>query len=171
MDIMLALHHIAPRLRHLNVRITHAGSAMARMAQILRDEDGLDVTIDPYFPDLSSAIQRLAQARVVVGYGISDGISTTLLEAMAVGTFCIQASTACGCEWIRPGIDGLEVPPHDVGALAQAILLAVSDDALVDGAVARNRAEVERRWGLAAASSRALSGYDQLLNAHTGRRP
>lgn len=163
LDILLAIHQVAPQLKGFQIRIMHTNAAVTRMADILRREDGLDVIVDPYYPDLDTAIRRLAEARVVVGYGISDGISTTLLEAMTVGTFCIQANTACGCEWIRPGIDGLEVAPHDIDALAEAILTAVHDDALVDAAVARNRATVEKHWSRPRVAQTVAVACHQLL--------
>jgi glycosyltransferase involved in cell wall biosynthesis len=163
LDIMLALHMIAPKLKGFQIRMFHCGPSGARMVEALRREDGLDVSIDPYYVDQSRAVERLAQARLVIGYGISDGISTTLLEAMAVGTFCVQASTACGCEWVRPGIDGIEVPPHDVEQLAEAILRAVTDDDLVDGAVIRNRREIESRWSFSAVAPKMHRGYRELI--------
>jgi glycosyltransferase involved in cell wall biosynthesis len=145
--------------------VANAGAPLVKMVESLRRENGLDIVADTYFPDHARAIERLAQARVVIGYGISDGISTTLLEAMAVGTFCIQANTACGCEWIRSGIDGLEVPPHDVDSLASAILRAVTDDDLVDAPVARNRREIEQRWSIEAVAPLITQGYHALLNS------
>jgi hypothetical protein len=163
LDILLALHRIAPHLKGFHIRVANAGESVARTAQALRRDDGLDIVVDPYFPDQARAIERLAHARLVIGYGISDGTSTTLLEAMAVGTFCIQANTACGCEWVRMGIDGLEVPPHDVDGLAEAILRAVTDDALVDGAVARNRREIERRWTIGVVAPVVTRGYRDLM--------
>lgn len=163
MDILLAVHRIAPRLKGFQIRIMHTSVPMKRAAEALARENDLDVVVDPYFPDHAPAVSRLAQARVVVGYGISDGISTTLLEAMAVGTFCIQADTACGCEWITPGVDGLEVPPHDVAALAEAILRAATDDELVDAPVARNRETVQRRWDLKSVKPVVIGGYDEVL--------
>lgn len=163
MDILLAVHRIAPLLRRYRIRVTHTAPAVTKMVDILRRDDRLDIAVDPYFPKLQTAIERLCHARLVVGYGLSDGISTTLLEAMAVGTFCIQASTACGSEWARPGREMLEVPPHDVAALADAIALAASDDALVDGCVHRNRREIEQRWSCEQVADDLHRGYDELL--------
>ena len=102
---------------------------------------------------------------MVVGCGISDGISTSLLEAMTVGTFCIQADTACGCEWISPGVTGLVVPPHDVAAMSNAILKAVTDDALVDNAVQPTREVIRRRWSAETVCPLVIKGYQSILAA------
>ena len=169
MDVLLAIHKIAPALHGLQIRISHAPPVMARAATIVARENGLDIVADPYYPDQASAVHRLAAARVVVGYGISDGISTTLLEAMTVGTYCIQADTACGCEWIEPGVSGMAVPAHDVDALAAALLRAATDDDLVDAAVWRNRQEIEWRWSAEAVAPLVLGGYAALLGAGESR--
>jgi len=169
LHILLAIHRIAPQLQGFHIRISHTLLPMQQMAEALVREDGLDIQVDPYFPDHASAVQRLAQARVVVGFGISDGISTSLLEAMAVGTFCIQASTACGDEWIVPGETGLIVSPHDVAGLAEAILLAATDDRLVDEAVTRNRETIMRRWDAGNVVDTILRGYEEALTAGAGQ--
>lgn len=163
LDILLAIHRIAPKLRGFRIRVANGDKAMVRTAEAMRREDGLDIAVDPYFPNHGTAIRRLAESRLAVGYGISDGISTTLLESMAVGTFCIQADTACGSEWIRPGLDGLVVPPHDPEALADAIAAAACDDSLVDSPVGRNREVVERDWNIRTVAPRVVAGYESLL--------
>ena len=88
-------------------------------------------------------LRLFGQARVHIGLGISDAISTTLLEAMVMGALPIQSCTACADEWIVDGESGLIVPPEDPEPIAAAIRRAVSDDALVDRAAEMN-AQVAR---------------------------
>jgi glycosyltransferase involved in cell wall biosynthesis len=109
----------------------------------------------------------MARARLMIGVGISDGIGTTLLEAMALGVFPIVASTSCAGEWIRSGVDGFIVNPHDVDEIAQAITRAATDDVLVDAAAPRNRAEVERRWNARLNSDAALAIYKAVVEGHS----
>ena len=117
--------------------------------------------ISPYLDDPDHAIDRLAEARAVVGVGISDGISTTLLEAMAVGTLPIQSCTACADEWIEHGRSGFIVSPHDTGAIAEAIIQATSDDALVDNAAEINLRTVKSRWSSKINGARVWEIYDR----------
>jgi glycosyltransferase involved in cell wall biosynthesis len=131
-------------------------------------EDGLDIALDSFLPDHASAITRLAEARFIVGAGISDGSTITLLEAMAVGTFCILSDTACACEWITPGETGFVISPHDVAALGDAIVRAATDNALVDGAVAVNRATIEKRWSSDRVKPVVIRGYRDVI---TGMDP
>jgi hypothetical protein len=144
--LLLALHKIAPMLKKYRIRVTHGDAAMIDMVRAIAAEDGLDIAVDQYYPDHKTALARLMQARAVVGCGISDGISTTVLEAMMVGTFPVQSDTACACEWFESGIGGIIVPPHNTGAFAEAIARALTDDRLVDDAAVVNREVVMKRW-------------------------
>jgi glycosyltransferase involved in cell wall biosynthesis len=69
---------------------------------------------------------------------ISDAISTSLLEAMVMGSFPIQSWTACADEWIEDGRTGLLVPPDDPEAVEAAIRNALSNDGLIDRAAEEN---------------------------------
>lgn len=170
LDILLAIHRVAPDLRPFEIRIALVfHPAVLEMAEILRKEDGLDVRVDPYFSEHHRAIKRMTSSRMVIGYGITDGISTTLLEAMAVGTFCIQADTACGREWGTPGRDFLEVPAHDNDKLSADILRAATDDDLVDAPVTRNRQTIEKHWSIPAVAPRTIEGYRELLGISRDR--
>jgi glycosyltransferase involved in cell wall biosynthesis len=65
---------------------------------------------------------------------------------MTVGTLPIQSSTACADEWIEHGRSGFIVSPHDTRDIADAIIRAVLDDALVDKAAEINLRTVRSRW-------------------------
>jgi glycosyltransferase involved in cell wall biosynthesis len=73
-----------------------------------------------------------AQARISIGLSISDGISTSFLEALVMGSFPIQSCTACATEWIEHGVSGMVVPPDDPDMVEMAIRTALEDDELVD---------------------------------------
>lgn len=139
--------------------MTFSNSVTARMTQQIRERT-LDIDVEPYVEKHSDALQRLGESRVVVGLGISDGISTTLLEAMTLGTFPVLADTSCACEWIDNGTHGMIVSPHDTAALAAALVRAATDDPLVDAAAIRNRKEVARRWTASRNAQKVLRNYD-----------
>ena len=105
----------------------------------------------------------LGRARVMIGAGISDGISTTLLESMAMGCFPIQSNTSCCDEWFEDGVGGFRFSPHDVAQLAALITCAMSDDGLVDAAARRNRAVVEERWNAEVNGAAMVANYRSLI--------
>jgi glycosyltransferase involved in cell wall biosynthesis len=171
LHVLAAVHLAANALRNFRIRITLAEPATQQMGKALAECDGLDVILEPYLSDHGDALRRLSRARTVVGLGISDGISTTLLEAMAVGTFPIQGCGSCGDEWIVPGETGILVSPDDIEALAAAIRRAVTDDGLVDQAAIRNRVTIEARWNTATNGEIALQHYRFLLSAAKAQTP
>jgi glycosyltransferase involved in cell wall biosynthesis len=108
---------------------------------------------------------------MVVSMGISDGISTTLLEAMSLGVFPIQSDTSCACEWVRNGQDGSVLGPHDVAGVADALVRVAEDDDLVDAAAIRNRAVVEQRWNSGVNGATARSYYQAMLGGAWAIQP
>lgn len=145
MHILAAIRLAAPALAGFRIRVMLAEPAMAEMVRTMRDRDGLDIACEPYLPTYMDSIRRLGRARIAIGLGISDGISTTLLESMAVGAFPIKGTSSCADEWIRDRT-GFIVSPHDTRAMADALVRAATDDTLVDEAAPVNRRIVEERW-------------------------
>lgn len=52
-------------------------------------------------PELMDLFNR---ARIYLGCSISDGISTSFLEALSHGVYPIQTNTSCANEWVEKGI-------------------------------------------------------------------
>lgn len=159
MHTLSALYLAAPELSGYSVRVVLASDAVADAVARLKSQSDLNIALEPWSSSHAASLARLARARMMISIGISDGIGTTTLEAMALGAFPVVAATACVDEWIRAGVDGLIVDPHDVPALAQAITRAATDDALVDAAAIRNREVVEHRWNMRLNRGVALAMY------------
>jgi len=104
--------------------------------RIIKMNKNLNIPIEilPYTQDHSEMLELFSQARIYFGVSVSDGISTSLLEAMAMGAFPIQTGTACCDEWIQDGLSGFIVSPDDFDGMTKALKMALSDDVLVDKA-------------------------------------
>ena len=89
---------------------------------------------------------------------LAEGISNTILEAMATGLPIVATRVGGNAELIEPGVTGTLVPVADSSALAQGVLRYFSDVALArrHGTAARHAAE--RRYSLA----RMVQDYDAL---------
>lgn len=74
-----------------------------------------------------------------------EGISNTILEAMAAGLAVVATRTGGNVELVDEGVTGFLVPPQSVDALAAAMEPYVLDDALrvSHGAAGRDRTERE----------------------------
>jgi glycosyltransferase involved in cell wall biosynthesis len=64
-------------------------------------------------------LEMFARSKIYVGLSESDGISTSMLEAMAMGAIPVQTSTACCDEWF--GDSGVAVHEITVPAVKNAI--------------------------------------------------
>ncbi|MFC7405921.1 glycosyltransferase [Georgenia alba] len=91
---------------------------------------------------------------VVGADGNADGLPTVLLEAMALGTPCVSTDVTGIGEAVRHESTGLQVPQHDHGALAGAIVRVLDDPALARRLVNAARALVEAEFGSAGQAAR-----------------
>ncbi len=105
---------------------------------------GLRLEIVPEGPH-EEMLRLHGRSRVSVGLSISDGLSTSALEALVMGAFPVQSDTSCLTEMIRDGEGVLMVPPEDPEQVAAAIRRAITDDELVDRAAAANDRVVAAR--------------------------
>jgi glycosyltransferase involved in cell wall biosynthesis len=90
-------------------------------------------------------LSYFGRARLYMGISISDAISTSVLESMAMGAFPIQTDTSCCDEWFKDGEGGFIVPPDDFDLISERFERALSDDELVDRAAEINWETVKAR--------------------------
>jgi glycosyltransferase involved in cell wall biosynthesis len=132
-----AIELCADRLHGYRVAIYLANNEVRMAAELVSRETGIPIDIVPQ----SSHDDILAlhgRSRISIGLSISDAISTSLLEAMTMGSFPIQTNTSCAAEWLTDGEGGILVPPNDPEPIADAIRRGLGDDELVDHAAELN---------------------------------
>lgn len=100
----------------------------------------------------------LSEARLFVQASLSEGISLTLLEAMAAGVPIVATRVGGTPEVVDHGVTGLLVPPSDPEALAAAMLTVLNDRSMAQrmSDAARRRAERSFNVRQMAASYEAL---------------
>ena len=90
-----------------------------------------------------------------------------LTEAMSTGLACI-ASNVCGTRaQIEDGVDGLLVPPRDVGGLAAAMERLLGDEPLRRRLGTAARATVEADRTLEHAGKKLVAVYEEVLGGST----
>lgn len=139
-----ALERCADVLSDFQIRVFAADNPEVRIKVALMAAEGMDVEILPHISH-EDLLSLQGKARIYIGLSISDGISTSLLEAMVMGVFPIQSCTACANEWISSGKTGFIVPPEDPEAVEQAIRFALANDELVDKAAEENWSIAQKR--------------------------
>ncbi len=159
-----ALERLAPRLARFEVALFLATAEPRARAAALAASGALDIRVLDWMAH-EDMLAEFARARAYVGVSLSDAISTSVLEAMAMGAFPIQTNTSCCTEWFEDGAGGIAIPPDDPAALDAAILRAVSDDALVDRAAVLNRRVVEERLDQRVVRPKVLGFYAEAFAA------
>lgn len=133
-------------------------------ARLFEQETGIPVRIIPQCSH-EDMLRLYGCARIYIGLSISDAISTSLLEAMVMGAFPIQSCTSCADEWISDGRSGLIVPPEDPDIIAEAILKALRDDALVDGAAKINESVAFERLDQEKIKPQVVKMYQEIYES------
>jgi glycosyltransferase involved in cell wall biosynthesis len=103
---------------------------------------GVDLRLLGYRSDVERVLGALD---VFVLPSVSEGLSNTILEAMAAARPVVATRVGGAEEMIDDGRTGVLVPPSDPGAMAAALrrLLGAGDVGAAMGAAARRRVEAE----------------------------
>ncbi len=107
--------------------------------------------------------QLLSRSLCYVGYSLSDGISTSMLEAMANGAIPIQTDTSCANEWIVHQKTGFLVNPEKPKEVLQALKTIISGDFDVALARRQNYRVIERDCSLEEIRIKAIHQYQQAM--------
>lgn len=137
----------AARLRDLGLPVTTliAGEGPLRDGLLKQAEErglGASVRLLGHRHDVEAV---LAALDVFVLPSISEGLSNTILEAMATGLPVVATRVGGADELVADGTTGLLVPPRDSASLARALerLIRDSGERAVMGTEARRRARAE----------------------------
>jgi glycosyltransferase involved in cell wall biosynthesis len=110
----------------------------------------------------SQVLELFRQSVMYIGHSLSDGISTSMLEAMSMGAIPIQTCTSCADEWIENNKTGFIVDPLDSVAIKQAILAIIHNEFDSDLARLENYKVIESRYDSKDLAKVALSYYESL---------
>ena len=111
----------------------------------------------------------LARMSVFVNPGYGEGASNAILEAMAVGVPVVAYAEAGNVDTVDDGRTGWLVPDADEGALAQRVVLALTDRGRATAVGAAARAHVREGLAVAAMVRRTADLYREVLDG-TGAR-
>ena len=98
---------------------------------------------------------------------ISEGISNTVLEAMASGLPIVGTRVGGNPELIEEGVTGTLVPRNDAESMARAMRVYTESAELCRRHGSEARSAVERRFGIDAMVNAYVAVYDQLLATKT----
>jgi hypothetical protein len=110
-----------------------------------------------------SMMSLFSRSIAYIGFSMSDGISTSMIEAMANGAIPIQTSTSCADEWVSHNKSGFILEPNDRDGLRAAIQSVVSGKFDVTSARAINRKVIAERYDPDKLREIAVGQYAKML--------
>ena len=93
----------------------------------------------------------------------NEGISNTILEAMASGLPVIATAVGGNIELVEDGVNGTLIQPGDVANLAQALLTYLDTPARIAEQAGHARRYAEQRFSIPAMAEAYATVYDQTL--------
>lgn len=120
--------------------LVYSANFKARVLVWIARKKGMNIVARPkrYFTH-DEMIQIFSKARIYIGHSLSDGISTSFLEALATGAYPIQTNTACISEWADKGFVFSSVEALNESQLEAAISLCLSSPGLIQEHTRVNR--------------------------------
>jgi sugar transferase (PEP-CTERM/EpsH1 system associated) len=160
---------MAPELRSF-ARLVMVGEGPLRgQAQALLDSCGAGDLV--WLPGERSDVADVMRGlNCFVLPSLAEGISNTILEAMASGLPVIATAVGGNAELVDGGRTGELVPADDVEAMAQALVVLAKDPARAAAMGRLGRAKVQARFSLQAMVAAYQSLYDRHLAAVGHRR-
>ncbi|MFN0317027.1 MAG: TIGR03088 family PEP-CTERM/XrtA system glycosyltransferase [Burkholderiales bacterium] len=142
--------------RRLRLVIVGGGTLRSRIMDVLQRAGVAELAWIP--GERKDVADILRSLDCFVLPSLAEGISNTILEAMACGLPVVATNVGGNAELIEDGLSGQLVPPANAEALARAILHYFSDPAVARRHGKTGRRTVETRFAL----DRMIADYDSM---------
>jgi glycosyltransferase involved in cell wall biosynthesis len=151
-------------LRNYEIVVYSATYKARLLSFAIRHKHKIDIRCIPKKHASHEQILSLFQeSRIYVGISQSDGISTSMLEAISMGCFPIQTSTSCANEWMNDNQSGILISLPTSDSIATAIKESLLNDALVDSAQTANSQTARERLDIARINPIVQTFYPLIL--------
>ena len=167
--IIRALESIASKLDGFEIVVFSAENSAYRLAKKLKTNNPhLKVRIHKKneLPH-DDLLEMMSDALVYVAASKSDGISASMIEAMACGAFPIQTDTSCASEWLVNGETGILIASETLSSdkISEAILNAIGDEARLESARLKNHALITEKISNQRLSDTVLDYYQDFTRS------
>jgi sugar transferase (PEP-CTERM/EpsH1 system associated) len=158
--IMLIQQH--PQLRE-TARLVIVGDGPCRenCAQLLAEAGLSDCAF--LMGERNDVAELMRAMDIFVLPSLGEGISNTILEAMATGLPVLATQVGGNPELVQASVTGRLVPADTPQAMAQALFDYVCDAQLRDSHGSAGRAMIERQYSLSAMVNEYMQTYDMVL--------
>ena len=132
-------------LEKYQFRIYSASSEVTAKIELMQQTTGLDLQVLPRMPK-RQLMRYFGEARVYIGLAISDGLSTSMVEAMANGVFPIQSENSAAPDFLESGVTGGIVDPWNIDEIAKILKIALTNNDLVTLAAEKNLVTLFKKY-------------------------
>ena len=146
-NAILAINKIVGKIKNFQVVIFSANLEIINLCKKIKLSQKVQLKIIDKNTTLSQQdmYNLFARSKIYIGISKSDGISTSMLEAIALGAFPIQSDTSCGNEWIKNNISGFLVPWNDINIISNKILRVIHNNILIEKSAKLNWDVVKKK--------------------------
>lgn len=163
----IALRELDPSATHTRLIMAGDGPCAHEVSEVIRTSG---LANDVWMPGSQDDVPRLLRGMdCFVLPSLAEGISNTILEAMASGLPVIATDVGGNGELVLQGITGTLLPTESPSAMAKAMLETVRDTAAARAAGAAGRARAIAEFSLDGMVGRYRALYDALLSARQPR--
>jgi glycosyltransferase involved in cell wall biosynthesis len=158
-----AIETLSPELQGFRIEMFSCNSKTIKEAKRLTKTTGLEIiTHKKHTLSHSEVLAIMRKSIAYIGLSKSDGISTSMIEAMSQGAIPIQSDTSCANEWIRSGQDGFLVGFDDWQAVAKGLSTILNNSSFVSDARTRNYQTIREKYDANRLSAIAHGYYQKL---------
>ncbi len=165
LNALAALKKICSDLRAYEIVFYSCNRATIKAAKAFAWSTGVRVKAYKKNALTSLEMSRIFQkSAIYIGLSKSDGISASMIEAMANGAIPIQSDTSCSNEWMVDGLGGYLVKYDDVDGLSQKILETLTDISFQEKAAAANFISLREKLNPSVTRQAAYRTYEILTS-------
>lgn len=163
LDIIKVLENIHKDIKHLEIIFYSASESVVINAELIRNKYDLNITTfaENHNLDYDQMINLFSKSLIYIGHSLSDGISTSLLEAMALGAYPIQTNTSCASEWID-NESGLISNLYDLNLIERKIIEVINDETVFNRAYYKNFNTIKEKANKKNISKTAIDFYKNI---------
>jgi hypothetical protein len=159
LNALAAVRNLGQEAKNIPVRVFSASESVRIEIQLMRNL-GFDIE------ELKSMshhemLQEFARSRVYLGLSTSDGLSTSMVEAMSQGCFPVQSENSAAPIFLQNFKSGIVVDPWDIPRIEEAIMVAMKNDSLVDKAQEINRVKILSEYNYLAGTVKMQELYSR----------
>lgn len=160
-----ALEQVAELARHYEIVLFSCNRKTKLEARRLSKRANLKITC--YGKNSlahGEVLDILRNSVLYLGLSRSDGISTSMLEAMSQGAVPLQSGTACANEWIKTGETGFVLDIEDQASIAEALKFTLQNDEFRAHARALNLETIKTKYLSSTVAAECLEFYEAALS-------